>query len=57
MQIKRFKVFNRIKDVLAREREINSLKQRIELWDGVYRQLTERTTTANSTYKKLAVQL
>ena len=41
----------------AEDAVINSLKQRIELWNGVYRQLTERTTTANSTYKKLAVQL
>jgi hypothetical protein len=31
----------------AEEAVINSLKQRIELWNGVYRQLTERTTTAN----------
>jgi len=41
----------------AEEAVVNSLKQRIELWNGVYRQLTERTTTANSTYKKLAGQL
>ena len=27
---------------------INSLNQRIELWNGVYRELTERTTTANT---------
>ena len=33
----------------AEEAVINSLKQRIELWNGVYRQLTERTTIANST--------
>jgi hypothetical protein len=33
----------------AEEAVINSLKQRIELWNGVYRQLTERTTFANST--------
>ena len=32
----------------AEDAVINSLKQRIELWNGVYRQLTERTTTANS---------
>ena len=41
----------------AEEAVINSLKQRIELWDGVYKQLTERTTTANSSYKKLADHL
>ena len=41
----------------AEESVIRSLKQRIELWNGVYRQLTRSTTTANSSYKKLAVQL
>ena len=40
----------------AEEAVILSLKQRIELWNGVYRQLTERITTTNSTYKELAVQ-
>jgi hypothetical protein len=39
----------------AEEAVIQSLKRRIALWDGVYRQLSDRTTTANSTYKKLAV--
>lgn len=36
---------------------VRSLKQRIELWNGVYRQLTGSTTTANSSYKKLAAQV
>jgi hypothetical protein len=40
----------------AEESVIQSLKQRIELWNGVYRQLTEKTTTANRN-KKLTVQL
>jgi len=31
----------------AEEAVIKSLKSRIGLWDGVYKQLTERTTTAN----------
>jgi hypothetical protein len=39
------------------EAVINSLKQRIELWNGVYRQLTERTSTVNRTCNKLAVQI
>lgn len=39
----------------AEEAVIYSLKRRIELWNGVYKQLTKRTTTANSTYNKLAV--
>ena len=41
----------------AEEAVINSLKQRIELWNGVYRQLTERTTSSNSTYKNLVMSL
>jgi hypothetical protein len=41
----------------AEEVVVRSLKQRIELWNGVYRQLTDRTTTASNSYKKLAVQL
>lgn len=32
----------------AEEAVINSLKQRIGLWNGAYRQLTERTAAANS---------
>jgi hypothetical protein len=41
----------------AEETVVQSLRQRIELWNGVYRHLTERTTIANSTYNKLAGQL
>ena len=40
----------------AEEAVLLSLKLRIELWNGVHRQLTERKTTANSTYKELVVQ-
>jgi hypothetical protein len=40
----------------AEEAIINSLKRRIELWNGVYRQLTERETAENN-YNKLMVQL
>lgn len=39
----------------AEEAVINSLKRRIELWNGVYKQLTERTKTTSSPYKKLRV--
>jgi hypothetical protein len=41
----------------AEEAVINSLKQRIELWNGVYRNLTERRTIPKTSSKKLAVQL
>ena len=36
----------------AEESVINSLKQIIEFWNGSYLQLTERTSAANSTFKK-----
>ena len=40
----------------AEESVIHSLKQRIELWNGVYRQLTDRTSSSNRTNMKSAAQ-
>jgi hypothetical protein len=40
----------------AEETVIHSLQQRIELWNGVYRKLTDGTTSTSSTFKKLAAQ-
>ena len=36
----------------AQKATIESLQKRIDLWDGVHRQITNRTTTANSTLPK-----
>jgi hypothetical protein len=36
----------------AEQATIESLQKRIDLWDGVHRQITNRTTTANSTLPK-----
>ena len=41
----------------AEQATIESLQKRIDLWDGVYKEITKRTTTANSTLSRAEVDV
>ena len=41
----------------AEQATIESLQKRIDLWDGVYKEITNRTTTANSTLSRAEVDV